>query len=501
MNSPINRQLFFRIFLILCLTLSPKGQAEDLLEVFQLAHMNDPTLETAKETQLAARENLPQARALFLPVVGGTAIYQSNNNSNAFNTINFETMPPSVEIIPPTTVNFKQTTFTLSLTQPVPYYREWVQYSKANSQVKSANATYAAAEQDLIVRVVQNYFNVLKAYDALIFSKANRKAFAKLLEQSQERFKVGLIAITDVEIARAQHDNALSQEITAEATLGDQKEILYQSTIKPIQSFYFLTDNLKLRPPEPTNVEKWVQTALQQNFPLQASRFGVTASRYDIDLNRAGHLPTIGINANAQRASSTPLAPNTLNKFVNLQVTMPIFNGGLVNSKTRQAAHVYRQTEKQMEVLFRQTERNARQFYRGVITQMNQVAALKQSIISNTSALRATQDSFSVGTRTIVDVLNAQTNLIQAQQNYASARYDYIVQSIQLKQAAGTLSCDDIRHINAWLTKSQKEHLKTALPTFTDPKSNSATDSFEKESFQLRSKELKAWEAIPLDSE
>ncbi len=422
--------------------------ASDLLDVYRYALCNDPTLQAAKETQLAAQEQLPQARAQFLPVISASATnfayHQTPATSSVNNIINTSTSTASG-------ISFNQSTYGLTLNQPIFYYQQWIQLSSATTQVKQANATYAAAEQDLIVRTIQGYFNVLKASDTLKFSKANRKQLAKILEQTQLKFKVGLIAITDVQIAKAQYDTALAQEISDENALANQKELLREITAQPIESFAFVRENLALKSPEPADPEKWVMTATDQNYALQAARFGAEVSRINIKNTSAGHLPTLNINSNLTKQTSALGTPTTKFSDVGLQVNLPLFNGGAITSKTKQAVHTYEQTQKQMETLYRKTESNTRQAYRGVLTQISQIAAQQQAIVSTESALKATEASFNVGTRTIVDVLTAQTNLIQAKKNYANARYDYIIQTVLLKQAAGTLCPEEVQHINAWL--------------------------------------------------
>ncbi len=416
--------------------------AEDLFTVYTFSQENDLTLQAAKEAQLATREAKPQANAQFLPTVNAAA----TQSSNAIQSAGSNNSPAQ-------SLHYHQSAYGLTLSQPIFYYKEWVQYAKANSLIKQANATYAAAEQDLIVRTTQRYFNVLKAIDSLKFAKANRLAFAKFLEQTEQRFKVGLIAITDVQIAKAQHDSAHAEEIAAENFVADQKEQLQEMTGQPIQTFSSLRDTLALKTPDPIEIEKWVTTALAQNFGLQAARAQVEATHTDIKLSQGNHLPAFSVNGSINRATATPMSTKNTNSAIGLQVSLPIFSGGSISSKTRQAMHTYQHAQKQMGVLHRQVESNTRQSYRGVLTQISQITALKQAIVSNASALKATLAAFDVGTRTIADVLTAQSNLIHAEQKYANARYDYILHSIKLKEAAGTLSPEDIQHINQWLTQ------------------------------------------------
>jgi len=432
------------IFLLPLLWFAAPVGASDLLNVYRLAQSNDPTLQAAKENQLAAIETLPQARAQFFPTIQATAAHTAN-----------DTATNNAAVIPPNTnakTHYNQSVYGLSLNQPVFYYQQWVQLSKSSEQVKQANAAFAAAEQDLMVRTVQRYFGVLKSFDALKFATAQRKAFAKFLEQTEQRYKVGLIAITDAQIAKAQYDSAYAQEIAAENDLSNKKEILREITGEPIDSFSFLRATLSLKSPEPENIEEWVNKAFEYNYSLQAQQFSVNASRLDIRLKQGGHLPSLNINSSMTRQNDTPYTPGNRNAQVGLQIAMPIFSGGSVRSATRQAVHLYEKAKRDWETAHRQTESSTRQAFRGVMTQISQVNALNQAIVSNKSALEATEAAFNVGTRTIVDVLNAQTNLIQAEKNYANARYDYIIQSIQLKQASGILNPEDIQHINAWLT-------------------------------------------------
>jgi outer membrane protein len=329
------------------------------------------------------------------------------------------------------------------------YYQQWVHYQQASEQVKAAHATYAAAEQDLIVRTIKGYFNVLRAVDTLSFAGAQRKAFDKFLDQTEQRYKAGLIAITDVQIAKAQRDSAYAEEMVAENGVHDAREQLREITGQPVASLVSLRQEIPLESPDPQNPEAWVQTALSHNFQLQALRYQTEATRSHIKLSHAGHLPSVVLSSNLARASSTPLEARHTWKVLGLGISLPLFSGGLIRSQTREAVHLYEQAQKNLETLHRSLERQSRQAYAGVLTQISQSKALQQAVISNQSALEATEAAFNVGTRTIVDVLSAQSNLIQAQQQYANARYAYIMQSLQLKQVAGSLSPEDLFQINA----------------------------------------------------
>jgi len=456
--------------LLISTTLSPMGYAAtpcatDLLTVYQMAEDNDPALQAARGTELAGFENRYQALANFLPTIAGTASkLATHSNQNNLQ-------------------NFTNNIYTLSLNQTVFNYQNWVQYAQSKNINKQACAAYADVELTLILRTAQAYadveltlilrtaqayFDILQAEDALKYATAQRDAFSKFLDQTQQRFNVGLIAITDVQIAKASHDNSNALVIAAANDVENKKQVLQQIIGKKVDKIVPLRDSLKLPPPDPFNIQRWVDFSLQNNWGLKAAEYNARVSQQNIELQAAGHLPTVNVVGNAssnnfpsysQRQAAflvrnDPFALNPLpakTASIGLQLSVPIFSGGAVVSRTRQAAYLYEQDSKRAEVVYRNVESQTRQAYLGVLSQIAQVEALKQAIVSNQSALDATQASFNVGTRTIVDVLNSQTNLILAQQSYAKARYAYIIQSLTLKLYAGILSPEDICHVNSWL--------------------------------------------------
>lgn len=424
---------------------SEVSYAEDLLEVYQISYCNDPTLQIAKETFLAAREALPQARAQFLPVVKATATH-AEYTIGGIPGILFGNINAS-----PTSEVFFSNVYNISLSQPIYNFSYWAQFAQASETVKAANFTYAAAEQDLILRSAERYFNVLKAQDNLTYAIAQRTAFKKLFEQTEERYKAGLIAITDVEIARARYDNALSQEIVANANLCNEKVRLQEITCIKIIDYACLKDTLPLIAPD-SPMEDWVTKALAQNLELQASCFTTSAARADVKMKRADHLPTVDIVSDFFYADPAPTSSSRFSTSqIGLKVSLPIFNGGATNSKVRQSMHNYLKADNDHERLLRVTDSNTRQAYLNICTNIDQVQALTQAVISNEGALKATTESFNSGTRTIVDVLNAETDLIRAKTDLANARYNYILETLRLKKAAGMLCPVDLAHINTWL--------------------------------------------------
>lgn len=452
-NRQYSKSIIFTLFLLAVLSLPSPCLAEDLLSVYLLALKNDPTLQAAREAQLAAREALPQARALFLPVINGTASYIDYRKKYYANSISVSNLT-----IPLTTrlFHYDQGIYALSLTQPIYYYQQWVALGKATAQVKQANATFAAAEQNLILRTITAYIAVLRAIDSLSFAKSQYSAFAKLLEQTEARFKAGITnTITDVQLAKARRDTAYSQIILAENSVAVQKKLLQEITCEAIETFQFLRDDICLTKPEPEKMEDWICLSLEQNLDLQAARFLVEATREDVKLNRANHLPTINIESSYIRSGPTHdifSLPGNTNTYIGVQAAIPIFSGGSIVSKTRQARHIYEQNFRQMEAQYRQVESSASQAYLGVLTQLSQIEALKQTVLSNKTALESVETTLKAGTQyTIVDVLNAQSDLIKSRQDLANARYDYLLQSVQLKNAAGVLCPIDVEQINNWL--------------------------------------------------
>lgn len=375
-----------------------------------------------------------------MPVVTGTATTNYNNTNN------------------PNYGRYNTFSYGAAVTQSIVNIPAWYQYRQTDYSIKSANASYEDAKQDLILRVVEQYFNILKAIDDLNFAVSERKAFAQHLAETQQKFKAGVIAITDVNEAQAKYDSAAAQEITAINEVSNQKEIMGEITGTPAKNISLLKGNIHLQRPQPDDAEYWVKAATEQNYDIQSKRFEIEAARKNKAIQRSGHLPTLSANASTSKAKTVPpgqLVANT--NAITVTLTVPLFNGGKINSQTRQAAHQYEIAVQQMLDTERKVVSNVRQAYRGILTQISQIKALQQSVISSKSALDATQAAFEVGTRTIVDVLNAQSDLLRARSNLSKARYDYILASFRLKRFAGVLQVQDINIVNSWLQPAAKD--------------------------------------------
>lgn len=423
---------------ILALLSSSLSIAENLEDLYLKATKFDPVLQQAQEQYLATRQKKPQAIASFLPAIDITASSTGTSSTNDL------------------LKNYNTYSYKLSVSQPIFNFTNWSSHAQANSQIKSSLATLNDANQSLITRVANQYFAILKAEDDLTFAQSERKAFARQLEQIKQRFKVGLIAITDVHEAQARHDSAFAEEISAKNVLEDQKEIMREIIKHPVTKIAKLKTKLKYVNPKPSNIEKWVETSVQQNYALLAAKYNLQVAKEQIRVEYSSHMPTIDLSGNLTRSKNIPTTKSkTTTGDFGLTLSIPVFSGGNISFRTIEAMHLFEAEAENYEQVLRQTKSSTRQAYRGVLTKISQAKALKQAVQSSTSALKATKAAFEVGTRTIVDVLNAESDLLDAKRLHKRARYDYILETFALKKAAGTLSVEDLAMVNSWLEKEK----------------------------------------------
>ena len=454
------------------------AQAENLLEVYQAAVKNDPVIREADARRLAALEVKPQARALLLPQVTlGGQIYTANSDSESTSQqVNQTTGQP-------VTVGYKNSTdvsqywdYSAELTQTVFRWDQWQSLKRADSEVAIAEANYRAAQQDLLVRVSQAYFDVLAAEDTLAAAEATLQAFNRQLEQAEKRFEVGLIAITDVQEARAAHDSATAGVIAAKRVLASTNEALRELTGDTFSTLVKPADQMPLDQPQPLDEELWVAKSLDQNLSVIAARLGSEVAASNVRVAEAGHLPTVDLFAqygedsrsatqvnqafdpsgttglNTDRVSS-PADANSSRDVIGLRVNIPVFAGGGTSSRVREQVYLQRAAREKLEGTMRSAERQTRDAYLGVLAEKARVQALQQSVKSSQTALEATEAGFEVGTRTTVDVLDARRRLFEAQRDYARSRYDYLINIVKLKSAAGALAPQDLGTINGFLTE------------------------------------------------
>lgn len=449
MNMTIKK---FVTLVITLISLIGVSFATDLIQVYRQALVSDQTLQSEKATYLAATQAYPQARALLLPNIGLTGSIQHINTK-------IISAPP---FAPTGTFNLNGYEYTLTLSQPVIDFGSWWNLHLADYQIKQAAAQYAAAAQDLLLRVSQTYFNILEAEDVLRFTRSEKRATARQLDQAEQRFKVGLDAITSVYDAQASYDAVVAREIEAKNSVTNNKEDLREITNVFYDHIAKLKKQMPLLTPKPKDVEAWVNKASQYNFSIQAAKFALDAAREDIKVNFAGHLPTVDFVATYDRTKTgsppkgTPGAINTRTTQAGLALTLPIFQGGLVTSQVRQAQYNFENAVAELENTHRQVSVGIRQTYNSIISGISKIKADKQAIKSRTASLQSTEAALKVGTRTIVDLLRAQQQLFQTQTTLATDQYEYINNTLQFKQLAGTLTVKDIRAINTWLLGNAK---------------------------------------------
>ena len=433
------------------------AQAASLLEVYQQALQSDPLIHEAEARRLAALEASPQARSVLLPQLTAGGSFEMSEDSGSRVQFDGQGFRPIDSASEADTTNWN-----IELRQSVFRWDQWVGLKQAESRVAQAETNYELAQQDLIIRVVNRYFQVLAAEDRLTSIHADRTAISRQLEQAKQRFDVGLIAITDVQESQAAYDQSVAREIAAKRELATARELLREITGEYVPALSAPGDDFPLTTPNPSDQASWVDLALAQNLALVSSRFDEKIARNEIAFRRTGHYPTVDLVASTIHSSSdairnvaggpfNPADADFDSDSIRLQVTLPLFSGGGTTSRVREAVHLHRASREQLQRVARETERGARDAYLGVLSEISRVQALEQSVQSSRTALEATQAGFEVGTRTIVDVLNSQFTLYAAITNYYQSRYDYISNALLLKQAAGSLRIQDLEEIDRWL--------------------------------------------------
>lgn len=462
-----------RVFLSLgfALLVSQQANAVSLLDVYQSAMLNDPSIREAEANRLATYELKPQARSQFLPQLSlngnyTTAGSDGNNTQVQYTDSGLIAIPTSQE------ASSDSWAYRLQLRQTLFRWDQYQTYQQADKYLAKADVDFEIARQALMLKVSERYFNVLAAKDTLVSAEAALGATARQLEQAEKRFEVGLIAITDVKEAQAAYDNTTAAVIAGKRQLATALELLRELTGEYYTEFKKPGDDLPLAIPSPQDQQAWVDTAMQQNLSMVSSRISVDIARDSISIQRSGHYPTLdlvasyGADNRVSDVNSTGPDPNapgstltsafsteqdTTSDSIGIQFNIPIYSGNGTSSKVQEQVYRHRAAKEGLERVMRETERTARDAYLGIMAEMARVKALKRATESSQTALEATEAGFDVGTRTTVDVLTSRRTLFDAETNYARARYDYILNIIRLKQAAGILVEEDLAKINEWL--------------------------------------------------
>ncbi len=414
------------------------AHGENLIQVYESALTNDAQIRAARASRNSAMEAKPQARAQLLPTIGLSAdAYEVHSD---------------IKDTGGGTEDYDSSSASISLSQPIFRREYWIQLTQADQQVERAEAQLSSAEQTLMVRTAQAYFGVLSAQDSLEFAKAETEAISRQLDQAKQRFEVGLIAITAVHEAQAAYDQSRADLIAAENALGDAWEALREIIHVRVSSLASLTPELPLNPPQPQDIEQWSGMAQQQNLDILATQKNMEIARENVSLQGAGHLPTLDlVGSHSVDRTGSSLGTDADTSSIGVELNIPLFAGGGVVSRTRQAEYDLEVAQEGLDAKRRAVDRQVRDAYRGVLASISQVEALKASTLSAQSALEATEAGFEVGTRTMVDVLSSQRDLYRTRSNYANVRYNYILSGLLLKQAAGILTRNDLEQVNSWL--------------------------------------------------
>jgi outer membrane protein len=438
MNPPTTK--LFALLLIISPSLT---WADDLITIYERALQNDPIIKQFEAKQSSAGESRDQSLARFFPTLAATG----TSSRNWFHTRKVTFQGRDQE--------YWNNNFSLNLTQPLFHWEHWVQLSQSDNQIAQAEAAYQAELQKLIVRTTEAYFNVLSAQDNLQFTISEKEAISKQLDQAKERFEVGIIPITDVYEAQAAYDQTTANELEAANNLDNQKEALREIIGESEALIDPLGETLPLKKPEPDNLSKWDETAETNNLNIVAAFNQMEVSRKNIDVQRSGHLPKLDLVGSYGVSDNTAtFGQRGDNQSIGLQLNVPLFAGGAVNSRTRQASYDYEAAKENLTAVKRQVKRQVNNTYRSILTSISRIEALKATVTSAASALEASEAGFEVGIRTMVDVLGEQRNLYRAKRDLSRVRYDYLINTIKLKQTTSDLTQIDLEKINGLLVNN-----------------------------------------------
>jgi outer membrane protein len=443
----MNKKLSTLIIAIATAITSANAQAEDLLTLYQQALLNDTVVLKAQAQYDIVKEDIGQARSALLPQINAFSSYTDGENDSLD--------PNSDGTFTTLTSEFNSLGYGASLNMQLYHHDSWLRLNIAEKSAHQSDLTYQVAKQDLIVRVAQAYFALLSTKDDLVFAQAEKAAIARQLEQTKQRFSVGLTAITDVYEAQAQYDTSVTQEIRAKnAIFSAEEELRVITNTYPDNINILNTDRFSTTTPTPNSADEWQKTAEAKNLDLIAAKVGIDISKQNIDAARAGHYPTLDFGATFNNADGERNGIDTpaLNDYsIGVTLNVPIYSGGAIQSSVRQAQSRFVLASQDLMQTHRAVVRTTRNAYNTVVTTISSIKAFEQSVLSATKALEATEAGFEVGTRTIVDVLDSTRNLYNAKRNLSSTRYSYIQNVLLLKRAGGTITDEDITAINVGL--------------------------------------------------
>ncbi|MCW8332683.1 outer membrane channel protein TolC [Vibrio paucivorans] len=414
-------------------SLSTSAWADTLADIYNQAKDNDPQLLSAAAQRDAAFEAVTSSRSDLLPQINLTAGYNINRSDQDARESDKLTAG----------INFSQELYNRS---------SWVTLDTAEKTARQADSAYAAAQQSLILRVSEAYFEVLRAQDNLEFVRAEKAAVGRQLEQTKQRFEVGLSAITDVHDAQAQYDGVLADEVLAENNLVNSYESLREITGQEHSNLYVLDTDRFSASKSSSSPEALVEEAQTKNLSLLTARIAQDVARDNIALASSGHLPSLTLDGGynyGDESNDQNFSQGDYNDFnIGVNLVVPLYTGGNITSQTKQAEFAYVAASQDLEATYRSVVKDVRAFNNNITASIGALRAYEQTVVSANSALEATEAGFDVGTRTIVDVLDSTRRLYDANKNLSDARYNYILSVLQLRQAVGSLNEQDILDIN-----------------------------------------------------
>lgn len=443
------------------------SQAEDLLQVYQQARTSNPDLRSAAADRDAAFEKINESRSPLLPQLGLGGDYTFNSGYRDNSGVRSNTGSASLQLT--------QTIFDMS---------KWRALTLQEKTAGIQDVTYQVAQQDLILNTATAYFNVLKAIDTLSYTEAQKQSIYRELDQTTQRFNVGLVAITDVQNARAQYDSVLANEVTARNNLDNMVEALRQVTGNDYYSLASL-DMSRFRTEKPEAVNALLKQADNHNLTLLSARLSQDLAREQIKYAETGHMPTLGLTASTgmsnskydgYRAHTTSSTQDSIagTTQVGLSLSIPLYSGGAVSSEVKQAEYSFVSASEKLESAHRSAVQTVRSSFNNVNASISSIDAYKQAVVSAKSSLDAMEAGYQVGTRTIVDVLDATTTLYNARQQLSDARYSYLINQLNIKYALGTLNEQDLATLNAQLGKDVSTSPDTVAPE--NPQQDAAAD-------------------------
>ncbi len=453
------REMFTSVALMAGLLPASHVQAANLISIVRQAEEHDPQFAEARANYGVAVEDTVQARAkLWLPMASINGSVGRNRQQGSQEVEGSQEAGPNQ---PAGRDNgnvrkyYTNTQFTLDITQPIYHHDRFISLRQMETRQTAASTQVSAAHQKLLLRVSERYFEVLAAQDNLVFARAEESALGSQLHQTQRRYDLGTLPITDLQEAQANYDLALTKTLEAQNQININKAQLREVLGDDVAELAPLGANVPVSLPAPAKVSSWIDTALQQNLEIAAAHLTSREASDEIHRQAADHLPSLDLRVTqGYLDTGGRLGAISVDTGVSLNLTIPIYEGGQVSSRTRQADFRHQATLNRLEQTMRSVRQQTETAFLGIQYSAKRITALSQAITSNTTAAKATQRGYELGTRTGIDVVLAQRNLARSRSEQARARYDYILNTLRLKQAAGTLSPQDILTVNAWLDAS-----------------------------------------------